>query len=240
MRSVVVLALAALGCGSGTAHSEAGIHEAETAVAYPAAALLDAHAGGIVGECSAAIVAPRVVLTAGHCVHDFSGFTVTAPYAVNAPARASSHAETFDWNVPGDAPSPALHDVGLVYLEEPVHLDAYPSLVRAPLESGVRVRYIGRVSDGAVSRSDLFVGSAHAVRPGADYGWPHTYATSFDAEPGDSGGPAVLADSDGMVIAGVDSGSNRDLDVALFARIDELAAWIDERIAAHAEPAGER
>jgi hypothetical protein len=105
--------------------------------------------------------------------------------------------------------------------------------VGEPLATGTRVRYLGRVDDGVVSSTDLFVGAEVKVRPGSDFGWPYTYATSRYAEHGDSGGPVVLARADGTIIAGVASGGSEELDIELFARTDQVHDWITERIAAH-------
>src|SRR4051812_49306574 len=52
------------------------------ASAYPEAILLDLYKGGqLQGYCSASLIAPQVVLTAGHCVFQFDSWNVTAPYA---------------------------------------------------------------------------------------------------------------------------------------------------------------
>src|SRR5580704_14466684 len=72
------------------------------ATAYPEAALVDAFVDGQVGAyCSGALVAPSVVLTAGHCVKGKDGLVpdawrITLPYAGGAAVEASG-AETYDW-----------------------------------------------------------------------------------------------------------------------------------------------
>ena len=47
------------------------------ATAYTEAALINTDTF----ICSGAVIAPRIVLTAGHCVVDASSWTVVAPYA---------------------------------------------------------------------------------------------------------------------------------------------------------------
>src|SRR5512140_1040358 len=65
------------------------------AVAYPESALLDIDRGptGSYWVCSATLIAPRVVLTAGHCV---DGHTKWNVYVKNE-YRAATSGITYDW-----------------------------------------------------------------------------------------------------------------------------------------------
>ena len=56
------------------------INNSGPATAYPYSALVDM--GG--GLCSGAVIAPRVAMTAGHCVADSSQWTVKTPYSMDA------------------------------------------------------------------------------------------------------------------------------------------------------------
>jgi hypothetical protein len=70
----------------------------DQASTYPEAALVDMSRGGrTVSICSGSIIAPRVVLTAGHCVDGFDGFSVKLPYAGGQTATAEG-AAVFDYS----------------------------------------------------------------------------------------------------------------------------------------------
>src|SRR5512146_1404222 len=84
------------------------------ATAYPEAAYLNidmSQSGGY--ACTGTLIAPRVVLTAGHCV---DGHAVWEVYVGSAYRRATS-AAVYEWNENGaDTVNPEHHDVGLVFL----------------------------------------------------------------------------------------------------------------------------
>jgi hypothetical protein len=199
------------------------------ATSYPEAALIEVSQHGfVVGACSGALVAPRVVLTAGHCVAPYAAWGVVVPSA-NQSATSSS-AETFDWKDDGtEHVRPDEHDVGLIYLDAAIDLAAYPAIADAPMTNGTDVVSIGRVHDGMVTGS-LSLSGPLAATSGAPAGFPFDYLTSRVIAQGDSGGPVELPGVTPHTIFAVDSGFGGGAD--LLARVDLLKSWIEERVAA--------
>jgi hypothetical protein len=198
---------------------------------YPESVLVEMSQQGVFkGACSGAVIAPQVVLTAGHCVDLFTGWSVEAPF-VNQSSSASK-GETFDWKSDGSGKTdPNLHDVGLVYLDRPITLPRYPALAQSPIADGSNIVNLGRVGEGGLSSSELFVSKALAVTKAGSLGFPYDYVGAETLEPGDSGGPVEVPGTTPHLLVAVNSGASVGREV--LARIDLLASWISTRIAAH-------
>jgi hypothetical protein len=190
---------------------------------HPEAVLVDM--GG--AACSGSVIAPRVVLTAGHCVDGESTWTITAPYAGNQ--RASSRKGiTLDWkDVGGDAVDPSKHDVGLVILDTPIMLTTYPPLAKNPLADGAQIVNLGRIDDGSFSSTDLFVSKPITIKDASGDGFPYDYISTEIIQPGDSGGPVEAAGT--KKIVAVNSGAGGGTQV--LARVDLVFDWIQKTIA---------
>lgn len=200
------------------------------ALSYPEAALVNMLYGNQVASiCSGAVIAPRVVLTAGHCVvGGFTGWEVTAPFA-NGQKASSQKGITYDYKDTSGYVNPNQHDVGLVILKTPITLDAYPKVSSTPIQTGGLLQNIGRIQDGAASWSQLFIGPQISANPGANYGYPFAYVTTMKIQPGDSGGLVVGAGS--HTIYAVNSGAGGGTQI--LARVDQVYSWIDQQVQAN-------
>jgi secreted trypsin-like serine protease len=199
------------------------------ATAFPEAVLIDMKQGGVVTSiCSGALIAPKVVLTAGHCVHGFTGWNIKAPFAQNQTATATSGA-TFDWDNDGEFVDPNQHDVGLIFLSKAINLASYPTVATSPVTIGSKVQNIGRINNGVASNTKLFIGPQVTTKNGSSFGFPFDYATSETIQSGDSGGPVIVPGTHKIVA--VNSGSGGGTQV--LARVDLVSSWIQENVASH-------
>jgi hypothetical protein len=169
------------------------------------------------------LVAPRVVLTAGHCV---DGMLFWDAYVAGVHATAS-RGETYDWSENGATTvNPGHHDVGLLYLDQPVVLPVYPTVSVSPVPDGTVVDDVGRIGEGTATHA--FFEAPVTISAGAAVGYPFDYYGSAVIQHGDSGGPVFLPSTHTLVA--INSGANSAMEV--LARVDLVASWIAERVAA--------
>lgn len=201
---------------------------------YPESALISLLSNGqVFAACSGAVIAPQVVLTAGHCVVGANGWTVRAPFAGNQNIGASG-AQVYDYTSTAETVDAKHHDVALIYLSKPIALAAYPSIATTKLADGAKVINVGRINNGVMSSTSLFQSPPIAVSDATKYGFPFDYVAEERIESGDSGGPDFLAGT--HTIVAVNSGGGGGTEV--LARVDLLSTWISQQIAAHGGPGG--
>jgi hypothetical protein len=205
-----------------------------SAASFPEAVLIDIHstAGGpVTSICSGVLVAPRVVVTAGHCAAGTGRtFDVSAPHASPPQKAHSTFGRVYDYT--GDPDREFFeHDVGVVMLSASIDLPFYPPIATQALGSGSKVSSVGRIQAGSASNDSLFVSAPFAVYLGDAIGYPVAYA-SYEkiAEKGDSGGPVYRGDGTARSLVAVNSGLSRDKQYLLYARLDRVSQWLQQEI----------
>lgn len=232
-----MLALAALvaGCAATSDPSEqddmdeleAGGQEAPIiggtkATSYPEAALIDFSGSA----CSGALITPRVVLTAGHCIAGNS-FSVTLPFANNQ--KSTGKGMVLDYNNSSQYVDPNTHDVGLVVLDKALSIASYPLVANKGVPDGTKVQNIGRINNGQFSSTALFISQPLSVKDAKSAGFPFDYIANEVIQPGDSGGPVVVAGTHNIVA--VNSGAGGGTQV--LARVELVHSWIKQVVDAN-------
>jgi hypothetical protein len=231
LRSAILIAgLLTFGCATPESSSDdqlsvslAAITDGLPASDYPEAALVNIDPGPEgMKVCSGALIAPNAVLTAGHCLDGHTSFELH----VGGEFRRTTEAVVFDWYDNGSKVNPEHHDVGLLFFETPIVLDQYPTLALAPLPDQSPVTCVGRVLDGRIT-SELHQTTTQ-VSSAASIGFPYDYVSPVVTQRGDSGGPVYAGDSHQIVAVSSGAGSG----IQVMARVDLLASWIAEELAA--------
>ncbi len=206
--------------------SQLAIRAGIPATQYPEAVVLNMGRGQAGSLCSAAVIAPKTVLTAGHCVYGYGRWSVYAPYASGQRAEGTG-AAVYDWRTNSAVADPTLHDIGLVFLDRAISLSTYPTLAREAMPDGSRVVNVGRVLDDNPSDDELYTSSPITITSAASIGFPYNYVALPIIESGDSGGPDFLADTHTIVAVNSAVG----MDDEILARVDLVSAWIAAQIA---------
>lgn len=180
------------------------------AAAYTEAALINGD--GFI--CSGAVIAPRVVLTAGHCTHG-TRFDVVVP-ATRGRATASQLWTEYE-NV-GQFVNPSSLDIGVLILDTPIDLPAYPPLSDEAVDDGTLAVNVGRINNGQASNSSLFFGREVMLSNGERTGAPFAYRSEGVIQSGDSGGPVYVGAGKSRKIVAVNSGAGGGSQV--LARVD--------------------
>ena len=119
---------------------------------YPEAATIDFVKNGQGYICSGTIIAPQVVLTAGHCV--VGGATAFLVHAGNN-VTLSVTASAMDYTETAESVNFTQHDVALVFLTDPITLPRYPAIASSPVAGGTTLMNVGRIQNGVQTSSLL-------------------------------------------------------------------------------------
>jgi V8-like Glu-specific endopeptidase len=241
-RTLAVLIFAAasgcLGPAPELGESQAAITGGTTDANDPAIVLLYVEDGAQAFVCTASVIAPKVLLTAAHCVSS-DLHSASAKYSAYLRAdlgqvqpgdlrpAAEVHAQP-SWDINN---LPAGHDLGVVILRDAVTVTPLP-LRRSPLASsdvGQTLRLVGYgASDGTTLAG---IGIKRQTTTGLD---AFDDATLTYQDPthltcnGDSGGPALLSRDGVEEIAGVTSyGDQKCKQFGVDSRVDADLAFID-------------
>lgn len=245
-----------VGCGGSTIGSEAGSGSPKealllgdelntttgttrSALGYGEVVLLEPD-DAFTEACTGVLVAPRVVLTAAHCVAFVTRKTwkVTAPFtpsgARSVTARDGEPMDAAFKNATRDTyADKELRDVGVVYLDSPFE-DASLAVVGAtgfPTDAAsppTFVATVGRTTDGS---SPLALSAPGTLVTGTGTRAVLEYGTTRLASTGQSGGPLFVEGTHKLVAvhAGTDStGKDR------WARLDgDVYTWMTQKVSSH-------
>jgi hypothetical protein len=174
--------------------------------------------GNQVGLGSGVMVAPRLVMTSGHLISGQAKWIVTS--SDGKTKVSGSKAMTYDWmTYDSDLAHPRKHDVGVIYLDDSIKLDKYPTVLSDVAPAGsTAIRLRGTGSSFQASPTQLARMS----------GIPNSYLTDWNASETLDTGAAVFNEQG---ILGIVSGIGTTTNKLYIARTDGLTQWLSSKIA---------
>ena len=229
-----LVAMGLVGCAADTGDEPSA--ESEEAIspemqAGPASMLPESvqliHDNGV-DYCTGVLVAPKIVLGAGHCIWD-AKYTVRAPFAPGAP---SAHA--VNWAVVDTRRDrvPESRDIGLLVLDKPINLAHFPALTQigAQADSGKTFKGVAVGHKREDPHASLVRSKVMTIKSGKSLGYTNGLRGQYYSEGGDSGGPLFLYE-DGKIthkLVGIERQPEPSRDADWFTRIDaKVVSFID-------------
>jgi hypothetical protein len=205
----------------------------------PAVGLVWIRGGGF---CTGTLIAPNVVLTAGHCVADpvsafYTGEGVGTSTVGRQPAAGFVAHKVIDqiahpdYQDANECPNPT-HDVALLRLENPAAGTTPLAIARRPPRAGASCRAVGygvHSARGGRETIEQKRSGTEKVLAVDDSSVAVKKGTGI-VDHGDSGGPLLC----GKLIAGTTSCGNDPSPAhtdAYYGRVDNVADWIDATVA---------
>ena len=244
MRSVpllIGLGFAAGGAHAGPAPVIGGSDVPEGKWRDVAAVLFDGEQG-----CTGVLIAPTVVMTAGHCIDSSLDAVLIGTNSLARPSAGEKLDVVRRIDFPGFK-----YDVGLVVLAQPSTMPVRrlaTGWIQDQIVDGARVAFVGygavdrdaneyifemqeaesTITDAGCTRR---AGCDPAARPDGEIG---AGGAGIDTCPGDSGGPMYLLTDDGAFVAGITSRGYDDnqfpcSEGGIYTRPDkdEIVAWVE-------------
>lgn len=212
-----------------------------SALTYAEAVIIEPH-DAYAQACSGVLVAPRVVITAAHCVVFVpqQAWTVTAPFAEGgAEVHTARDGEPMDAAFrnakPDDYALRDLRDVAVLYLDVPFENVKVATLAPTgfAVEKTSPPTYVS-----AVGRSAAGVAAGLALSPTSPLESPAAarakidYATARLTASGESGGPLFVEGTHRLV--GVHGHTDADAKMDTWARLDgDVYTWITQKVSSH-------